>query len=97
MSCGSANRCRSDALAAADAAARACDVLISIGTSAVVYPAAALPETALAEGAKVVEINRDATPLSGSATWSFRGAAGELLPALVAAAWPAEAPGGGHR
>jgi NAD-dependent deacetylase len=84
-----------DALAAAGDAARDCDVLISIGTSAVVYPAAALPATALAAGAKVVEVNRDATPLSGSATWSFRGAAGESLPALVAAAWPGAVHGGG--
>ena len=77
-----------DALAAADAAARACEVFLCIGTSSVVYPAAALPQAALQAGA-VVEINRDATPLSGIATHSFRGAAGELLPALVDAAWPA--------
>ena len=78
-----------DALAAADAAARACEVFLCIGTSSVVYPAAALPQAALQAGAVVVEINRDATPLSGIATHSFRGAAGELLPALVDAAWPA--------
>jgi NAD-dependent deacetylase len=78
-----------DALREAEKAAGECDLMISIGTSAVVYPAAALPETALAAGAKVLEVNRDPTPLSEMATWSLRGAAGELLPALVAAAWPA--------
>jgi NAD-dependent deacetylase len=77
------------ALAAAESAARGCDVFLSIGTSAVVYPAAALPLAALGAGARVAELNRDATPLSGEATWSFRGAAGELLPALLTAAWGA--------
>jgi NAD-dependent deacetylase len=77
------------ALAAAETAARECDVFLCVGTSAVVYPAAALPDAALQAGARVVEINRDPTPLSASATWSFRGAAGELLPALVAATWDA--------
>ena len=84
------------ALAAAERAAGECDLLISIGTSAVVYPAAALPETALAAGATVLEVNRDPTPLTELATWSLRGPAGELLPALVAAAWPATS-GGGDR
>jgi NAD-dependent deacetylase len=79
-----------DELRAAEKAAGDCDLFVSIGTSAVVYPAAALPETALASGAKVLEVNRDPTPLSELATWSLRGAAGELLPALVAAAWPAQ-------
>jgi NAD-dependent deacetylase len=79
-----------ETLAAAEAAARDCDVFLCIGTSSVVYPAAALPEIALAAGAMVVEVNREATPLSGIATHSLRGAAGELLPALVAAAWPGD-------
>lgn len=76
-----------DALAAAEAAARACDVFLSVGTSAVVHPAAGLALAALDAGAVVAEINRDATPLSAAASYSFRGAAGELLPSLVAAAW----------
>jgi NAD-dependent deacetylase len=81
------------ALAAADRAARECDVFLCIGTSSVVYPAAALPLAALEAGARVAEINRDATPLSGTATWSFRGAAGELLPDLLTRAWSADAEG----
>jgi NAD-dependent deacetylase len=76
------------ALAAAEAAARACDLLFSIGTSAAVFPAAQLPVTALQSGAMVVEINKDRTPLTGVATFSLLGQAGEILPRLMAATWP---------
>ena len=71
----------------AEAAARACDVFFSVGTSAAVYPAAQLPVTALESGATVVEVNKDATSLSRLAQFSLRGASGEMLPRLVAAAW----------
>jgi NAD-dependent deacetylase len=43
------------------AAATACDVFLSIGTSSVVYPAAALVAEARARGAFTIEINPDAT------------------------------------
>jgi NAD-dependent deacetylase len=72
-------------LAAADAAVRRCNVLLVIGTSAEVYPAAALPALARLTGATVVEINPEATPLSATADFALRGAAGIVLPALVAA------------
>ena len=72
---------------AADAAAAACDVFFSVGTSTVVYPAAALPFTALRAGAVVVEVNPDETPLTEQATWSLRGPSGQVLPALVKAVW----------
>lgn len=75
-------------LAAAESAARDCDLLLSIGTSAAVYPAAQLPVTALRSGAMVVEVNKDRTPLTGVATFSLLGAADEILPRLVAATWP---------
>ncbi len=78
-----------DALARAEAAARACDVLLVIGTSAEVYPAAALPQLAQHAGAIVVEINPDVTPLTGRADFAVRGSAGDVLPALVDASWPA--------
>jgi NAD-dependent deacetylase len=77
------------ALAAAEAAVRGCHILFSIGTSAGVFPAAQLPVTALQSGAMVVEINKDPTPLSSVATFSLRGQAGEILPRLLAATWPA--------
>ena len=76
------------ALAAAEGAARRCQLLLVIGTSAEVYPAAALPSLARERGAIVVEINPNATPLSASADFVLRGPAGTVLPALVAAAWP---------
>ena len=72
-----------DALAAADKAARRCDVLLVVGTSAEVYPAAALPDSARASGAVVVEVNPNATALSAAADHVLRGAAGVVLPALL--------------
>lgn len=78
-----------DALEHAMAAAESCDVLFSIGTSAAVYPAAQLPYTARAAGATVIEINKDATPLSAEADYSLRAAAGEALPLLLRTTWPA--------
>lgn len=73
------------ALAAAMDAAARCDVFLSIGTSSLVYPAAALPEMALGAGAVVVEINPSETPLTPRATHSLRGPSGVVLPALLAA------------
>ncbi len=73
-----------DALAEALDAAQHCDALLSIGTSSVVYPAAGIAETALQSGATVIEINPDDTPLSNAAQFVIRGAAGEILPQLVA-------------
>ncbi len=67
---------------ALDAAAKA-DLMLVIGTSAVVYPAAGLPENTLAAGGRVVEINPDPTPLSGTVTWSLRMKAGEAGRALA--------------
>lgn len=84
-----------EALAAADAAARSCDVFLSVGTSAVVHPAAGLALAALEAGATVAELNRDPTPLTDAATFSFQGAAGVLLPGLLEAAWGMAEPGGG--
>ena len=81
-----------DALADAEDAASRCDVLLVIGTSAGVYPAAALPMLARRNGAQVVEINTEITPLSAQADYALRGKAGVVLPALVAATWDAPAP-----
>lgn len=58
--------------------------LFVVGTSSVVYPAAALPQLALERGAYVVEINDEATPLTPRADEFLQGRAGEILPALVA-------------
>ena len=56
-----------------------CDLLISIGTSAVVYPAARLPELAKRAGAVLVEINPEPTPVSGWYDHHLRGGASEML------------------
>lgn len=65
-----------------EAAAR-CDVMLVVGTSGFVYPAAALPQIARAAGATVVEVNPDAGAGSGLAHIRCRGRAGAVLPALV--------------
>jgi NAD-dependent deacetylase len=72
-----------EAMEAASAAARGCDLFLSIGTSSLVYPAAGLPREALAHGAAVAEINLDETPLSADVRHALRGKAGDLLPAFV--------------
>ena len=74
-------------LRAAEHAAATAELFFSIGTSALVYPAADLPFAALNAGATVVEINPQPTPLSPHVTFSLNGAAGQILPALVAATW----------
>ncbi len=76
-----------EALQAAAEAAGTCQIFFSIGTSGLVEPAASLAYAALRRGALVVEINPAATPLSGHAI-PLRGPAGQVLPALVRAAWP---------
>jgi NAD-dependent deacetylase len=64
-----------------------CELFLSIGTSTLVYPAAELPFLALDNGATVVEINPQATPLSSRASFSLRGAAGQVLPQLLSETW----------
>lgn len=66
-------------------AASACDAMLVIGTSNMVYPSAALPYMALRRGAAVIEINPGETGLSADATISIRAASGEVLPGIVAA------------
>jgi NAD-dependent deacetylase len=60
--------------------AEVCDLFFVIGTSAVVYPAAALPEVASRSGAYTVEINPESTPLSDLCDEVISGRAGEILP-----------------
>jgi NAD-dependent deacetylase len=67
------------------AAVRACEVLLLVGTSGVVYPVAGLPSLARQQGARVVEINVEPTPLSEVANVVLRGSSGIVLPAIEAA------------
>jgi len=64
------------------AASQASNVMLVIGTSAVVHPAASLPFTAAGSGARVIEINPEPTPLTATAHLSLRGQAGLILPAI---------------
>lgn len=68
--------------ASVDAAAT-CDAMVVVGTSGLVYPAAALPDVALASGAVVIEINPEPTPLSPNATETIRESASTALPRLM--------------
>jgi NAD-dependent deacetylase len=64
-------------------ASAAADVFVVVGTSGIVYPAAGLPDLALARGAAVVETNPEPTPLSGRATINVREAASKALPTML--------------
>jgi NAD-dependent deacetylase len=64
----------------AAAMAETCELCFVIGTSAIVYPAAALPEIAKKAGAYLVEINPEETPLSDLCDEVIKGKAGEVLP-----------------
>jgi NAD-dependent deacetylase len=65
-------------------AAKDCNVFLCVGTSAMVSPAAALAQFAIAAGAVVVEINPTPAEL-GAGVIILRGKAGAVLPQLVPA------------
>jgi NAD-dependent deacetylase len=64
-------------------AVRAADLMVVVGTSAIVYPAAGLPELALSAGTAVIEVNPEPTPLSATATLVIRESASTALPRLL--------------
>jgi NAD-dependent deacetylase len=74
------------------AAERACcaetEALLVVGTSGVVYPAAGLPRAARRAGRRVVLVNQDPSEIDDDADALVRGAAGAVLPVLLAAAAP---------
>ena len=72
----------------ASKAVRACDVLICVGTSAEVFPAASFPFEAAKRKATVIQINPLATNLDSVARFNLRGPAGVVMEELVQAAWP---------
>jgi NAD-dependent deacetylase len=73
-----------DVFTAAAEAAAAADVMVVIGTSAVVYPAAGLVSVTAEHGGAVIEVNPEPSALAGHATVALRGPAGVLLPQLDA-------------
>jgi NAD-dependent protein deacetylase/lipoamidase len=72
-----------DVIGASFAAAREADVCLVVGTSALVYPAASIPDVTAGEGGAIVEINLEPTALSGRAHVSLLGRAGELVPQVL--------------
>lgn len=62
-----------------------CDVMLVVGTSGLVTPAANLPIVARQAGAQVIEINPDETPISHIAQLRLHGPSGQVLPQLVEA------------
>ncbi len=74
-----------EALVRAREAAERCDVMLVVGTSAVVQPAASVPVIARRHGAAVIEINPEPTPLTGVVSeLRLPAAADEVLPLILA-------------
>lgn len=72
-----------DAMRRAEKATLACDLFLAVGSSLVVYPAAGFPELARRNGARLVILNRDPTPLDSLADLVLNA---EIGPTLAAAA-----------
>lgn len=72
-----------DLLARARRLAERADLCLVVGTSAVVYPAAALPLATRGAGGHIVEVNVQRTALTEVATLALHGEAGTILPALL--------------
>jgi NAD-dependent deacetylase len=72
------------AISSALHAVRSCGVFFSVGTSALVQPAAALPVEAIRNGAVTIEINPKPTPLTEYVTYSIQRPSGQVLPEIVA-------------
>ncbi len=64
-------------------AAQQADVLLVVGTSAVVYPAAGLIDVSRTAGCRVIEVNVDKTAYSAIVDLTLRGPSGEILPLLM--------------
>lgn len=65
--------------------ARGCDLMLVVGTSAVVHPAAYMPIMARNAGAVVIEINPEPTPLTGAvSSYLIQGGAGQVMNDLIA-------------
>jgi NAD-dependent deacetylase len=75
---------RHDDLVRAEAAARACDLLLAVGSTLAVYPAAGMVPIAKRAGAPVVIVNGEPTDLDHVADVVLRGSISELLPSICA-------------
>lgn len=71
------------AIDAAEHAARRCDLMLVVGTSGAVWPAAGLAHAARRAGARVAIVNPDDSEIDDDAHWVLRGTAATLLPPLL--------------
>lgn len=74
-----------DVLQKAHDASRRCDVMLVVGTSGVVQPAASLPYLAARTGAVVIDVNPERDEISEIAYYFLQGKGGEILPRLIEA------------
>jgi len=81
-----------DDLERADRAARACDLLLAVGSTLTVYPAADVVPVAKQFGARVVIVNGDPTAMDHLADAVLRGSISELLTAIIGSAADAPPP-----
>jgi NAD-dependent deacetylase len=72
-----------DAIDAAEHAAASCDVMLVVGTSGAVWPAAGLASLARRAGAAVAIVNPQPSDIDAEARWLLRGTAASMLPALL--------------
>ena len=73
-----------DAVHRANDAVARCNVMVIIGTSGVVYPAAEIPYAAKSKGAVIVEVNVDSSPFTESISdYFFMGSAAEIMPEVL--------------
>ncbi|HDH57670.1 MAG TPA: NAD-dependent protein deacylase, partial [Bacteroidetes bacterium] len=63
--------------------ARQASLLLVVGSSLVVHPAAQVPAVAHAAGARLAIVNADPTPMDGITEWVFHEKAGKILPRLI--------------
>jgi len=70
-------------MAEAERRAQTCDLMLTLGSSLVVYPAAYLPQYARQAGARMIIINMTQTPFDHLADVAIHGKTGEVLPRIV--------------
>ena len=74
-----------DALMRSRTLAMSCDVMLVMGTSAMVQPAAYMPVLARENGARVIEINPEPTPLTGHISdYIIQGSSGVVMNGIIA-------------
>lgn len=82
-----------DAFEAAAESVRTADLVLVVGTSGIVQPAASLPLLALERGTPLVEVNPEDTELTEYMDYAVRGGSGQMIPRLLAAAGVLESNG----